>query len=247
MLDLTIDDQDEEMLSQISEQRYWSDHISQLEKGININLIPKYSKKRKQSVEKMIASNLEEQKVEKDTKPGTTALEDNSMDMIETLFNKPKLTTRLQKLRRNILPKDQANLPQIDIHIDFDDDRFEFSKCRTKIKDKLFITEVNKIKDTVFPTLSSFNDQFITKINSLGKITYKLHETPRYIMIKCTKCKRFSYWFSNKDGVSQEDLAQQTTQSLKFTASGEPIIDLKYFRCIVQTHDYKSHEPDLIS
>ena len=95
MLDLTIDDQDEEMLSQISEQRYWSDHISQLEKGININLIPKYSKKRKQSVEKMITSNLEEQKVEKDTKPGTTALEDNSMDMIETLFNKPKLTTRL--------------------------------------------------------------------------------------------------------------------------------------------------------
>lgn len=84
MLDLTIDDQDEEMLSQISEQRYWSDHISQLEKGININLIPK---SRKQNVDKIITSNLEEQKVEKDTKPGTTALEDNSMDMIETLFN----------------------------------------------------------------------------------------------------------------------------------------------------------------
>ena len=61
------------------------------------------------------------------------------------------------------------------------------------------ILQENKLK--VYTSFDEFEMNLINKLNQDSKVRYHYRITDKYVVLGCTGCKKFSYWFKNAEGI----------------------------------------------
>lgn len=82
-------------------------------------------------------------------------------------------------------------------------------------------------KIEIYPTESDFDIYLISRLNDLSNLNYVSNETSKYMQVKCSQCKKFSFWFKNKD-----DIDMEAFKDAEFNDEGEKEINLVFFRSI---------------
>lgn len=91
---------------------------------------------------------------------------------------------------------------------------------------------MNGIKSKIYKTFADLEDELVAKLNAESpKIKYKAQMTSKYVVIKCTCCKLFAYWFQNTDKIDVEALMK----------NGDKNFNLVFFRSINQNHVRTQH------
>lgn len=87
-----------------------------------------------------------------------------------------------------------------------------------------FLTSIKK-DNLLYKTLAHFNSRVIDKMNEISSpnIKYRSYKTPKYVIICCTKCKNFKFWFKNNENWTMDELKEQDTD----------VLDLVFFRSII--------------
>ena len=94
------------------------------------------------------------------------------------------------------------------------------------------VNVLNSIKSKVYPTFADLENDLIPQLNADSNlIQYKAQMTSKYVVVKCTCCKLFAYWFQNTDKVDVEALMK----------NGNKNFNLVLFRSINQNHVLAQH------
>ena len=96
---------------------------------------------------------------------------------------------------------------------------------------------LNSIRQVVFKTRKDFEHNVIDKLNSIGnkstsQFYYKYYITTKYIVIRCSCCKTFAFWFKNVDKINVESLVD----------AGNENLNLIFYRLINQNHSRAMHD-----
>lgn len=96
------------------------------------------------------------------------------------------------------------------------------------IIDEQVTSLMDEIKTTIFKSASNFEAQVVNRLNQGSSVTYCYKLTQKYLVLKCTECSKFSFWFKNVDGHDVSTLSQNE-------------LNVTLFRAINRNHTHLDH------
>lgn len=103
---------------------------------------------------------------------------------------------------------------------------------------------MNEVKNKKFKTLKELNNCLIIELNKDQTFQYKLNVTKSYVVIRCTQCTKYQFWFRNKDkkdmiSIFPEVNFDKNLKNIEFDEDKE--IDVVFFRMINRKHQKCKH------
>jgi len=85
-------------------------------------------------------------------------------------------------------------------------------------------------KERVYSSLEEFREKVLNEINSRQtRIKYQASLTAKYLRLTCSCCKKFAFWFRNKDGIEIGEISDMNK------------LHVQLFRSINQNHTRAEH------